>query len=471
MNFVMFANGAVLVFFSVLMALDALVFQDTARDFLGAAVVAFLVGASLCLAVLSRVGDFTSRHTFLLTATVWLSAALVGGLPLYLWSLSFTDAFFEAISGITTTGSTVMSGLDSTPHGILLWRGLLQWMGGIGFIVTGIALLPIMKVGGMQLFRTESSDTGEKELGSATRFAGASFWAYAALTLLCGITYFAGGMTGFEAVVHALTTLSTGGYSTSDASFGHFESPFLQWAGTLFMVLASVPFVWYIRAVVLRQFESEQVRVFLKVMVVAILGLTLWRISTADVPFFEALRYVAFNVASVVSSTGYATADYTTWGAFAAAAFLVLSMVGGCTGSTAGGAKIMRWIILVRSARIILGRMRHPHRIFRLEYEGQKVQDGVLDGVISYLTMFFLTIAVLAVALSFAGLDFTTASSAAITAIANVGPGVGDIIGPAGNFSGLPDSAKWIIGFGMYLGRLEMLTVYVVFTAGYWRNL
>lgn len=471
MNFVMFANGAVMVFFAALMVLDALIFPDTAKAFLSAGAMVFVLGASICFSVLSRVGDFTKRHTFLLTATVWLVAALVGGVPLYVWSLTFTDAFFEAISGITTTGSTVMSGLDSTPHGILLWRGLLQWMGGIGFIVTGIALLPIMKVGGMQLFRTESSDTGDKELGSATRFAAATFWAYAALTLACGITYFIGGMTGFEAVVHALTTLSTGGYSTSDASFGHFESPFLQWAGTVFMILASVPFVWYIRSVYKGRFESEQVRVFLKVLLVAILGLTIWRVASADVPFFEALRYVAFNVASVVSSTGYATTDYTTWGTFAAAAFLVLSMVGGCTGSTAGGAKIMRWIILVRSARIVLARMRHPHRIFSLYYEGRKVQDGVLDGVISYLTLFFLTIAVLAVALSMAGLDFTTAASAAITAIANVGPGVGDIIGPAGNFESLPDSAKWIIGFGMYLGRLEMLTVYVVFTAGYWRSL
>ncbi len=471
MNFVIFANGAILCFFAILMWGDALIFQDTAGVFIRASIIVLLIGSSVCFSVLSRVGDFTRRHTFLLTATVWLTAAVAGALPLYGWSLSFTDAFFESISGITTTGSTVMSGLDSTAHGILFWRGLLQWLGGIGFIVTGIALLPLMKVGGMQLFRTESSDTGEKELGSATRFASASFGVYASITLLCGLVYFAGGMTGFEAVVHALTTLSTGGYSTSDASFGQFESPFLQWAGTLFMVLASVPFVWYIRSVYQRRFESEQVVVFLKVLGLAILGLTLWRVATSNVPFFEALRFVAFNVASVVSSTGYATQDYTTWGSFAVMAFLVLSMLGGCTGSTAGGAKIMRWIILVRSMRLVLGRIRHPHRIFRLDYEGRKVQDGVLDGVISYLTMFFVTIAVIAIALSLAGLDFATAASAAITAIANVGPGVGDIIGPAGNFSTLPDNAKWIIAFAMYLGRLEMLTVFVVLTRGYWRNL
>ncbi len=471
MNFVIFANGAILCFFAVLMWADALFFSETAGMFMRTSIIVLGVGLSVCFSVLSRVGDFTRRHSFLLTTTVWLTAALAGALPLYGWSLSFTDAFFEAISGITTTGSTVMTGLDDTAHGILFWRGLLQWMGGIGFIVTGIALLPLMKVGGMQLFRTESSDTGEKELGSATRFAAASFWAYATLTLICGIVYFAGGMTGFEALVHALTTLSTGGYSTSDSSFGQFESPFLQWAGTLFMVLASVPFVWYIRSVYRGQFESEQVTVFLKTLAIAIVGLTLWRVYTSNVPFFEALRYVAFNVASVVSSTGYATQDYTTWGAFAAMAFLVLSMLGGCTGSTAGGAKIMRWIILVRSARIVLGQLRHPHRIFRLEYEGRKVQDGVLDGVISYLTMFFLTIALLAVALSMVGLDFATAVSAAITAIANVGPGVGDIIGPAGTFQTLPDSAKWIIAFGMYLGRLEMLTVFTVLSVSYWRNL
>ncbi len=471
MNFVIFANGAVLIFTAVLMILDALVFPETRGLFLRAGLGVMAVGGSICLAVYASVGDFTRRHTFLLTATVWLTAALSGSVPLYLWSLGFTDAFFEAISGITTTGSTIMSGLDDTARGILMWRAVLQWLGGIGFIVAGIALLPIMKIGGMQLFRTESSDTGDKELGSATRFAAASFGVYATITVLCGLAYFSGGMSIFDAVLHAFTTLSTGGYSSYDASFGHFTSAYLQWVGTLFMVLASVPFVWYIRAAYHGIFRSEQVVVFLKVLFVAIMALTVWRVSTSDVPFWEALRLVAFNVASVVSSTGYATADYTAWGPFAAAAFLLLSMVGGCTGSTAGGAKIMRWIVFARGTRVLLRRIRYPHGVFSLRYEGRSVAPGVLDGVISYLTLFIVTIAVLAFALAMVGLDLSTAVSGALTAIANVGPGVGPVIGPAGNFSTLPDSAKWIIAFGMYLGRLEMLTVYVLFTATYWRSL
>ncbi len=470
MNFVVFANGAVLIFTSILMALDALIYPDTAAVFLRAALIATIVGVSACLAVASRVADFTRRHTFLLTATVWLTAAVAGALPLFFWSLDFTDAFFEAISGVTTTGSTVMTGLDDTAHGILIWRALLQWLGGIGFIVTGIALLPIMKVGGMQLFRTESSETGEKELGSATRFAAASLWVYATITLICALTYLAGGMSVFDAAVHAMTTLSTGGYSSHDASFGYFDSVFLQWAGTFFMVVASFPFVWHIRAIFHRQFHSEQVIVMLKVLAVAIGVLTLWRVATSDVPFFDALRYVAFNVASVVSSAGYATQDYTTWGPFFVVSFLLLSTVGGCTGSTAGGAKIMRWIILVRSTRMMLKSVRFPSAIIPLRYEGRTVQPGVLDGVISFLTMFFLTIVFIAFTLALIGLDFSTSISAAVSAIGNVGPGVGSIIGPAGNYASLPDAAKWVISAGMYLGRLEMLTVFVLLRPAYWRT-
>ncbi len=470
MNFVLFANGAVLIFAALLMALNALIFQGTGAIFLRASLLTLTVGASICLAVSASLGEMTRRDTFLMTASVWLTAALAGALPLYLWSLGFTDAFFEAMSGITTTGSTVMSGLDTTAHGILMWRAMLQWIGGVGFIVTGIALLPILKVGGMQLFRTESSDTGQKELGSATRFAAATMWAYFGLTLACGVIYHIGGMTPFEATVHAMTTLSTGGYSTSDASFGHFQSPFLQWAATVFMVLASVPFVWYIRAVHQRIFRSEQVVVFLKVLVAAILLLTIWRIQSSSTPPLEALRYVAFNVASVVSSTGYATTDYTTWGPPAVVAFFLLSMVGGCTGSTAGGAKIMRWIIFFRSIRIRLRSIRFPHGIFTMTYEGRKVEPDVLDGVISFLTLFVVTVAVLAFALALTGLDFATATSGALTAIANVGPGVGPIIGPAGNFSSLPDAAKWIVVFGMYAGRLEMLTIFVLLFPVFWRE-
>lgn len=448
----------------------AALYPATRELFLLSALLAGLVGGLVALAVSHRVTDFRSLHTFLLTGSIWITGATAGALPLWLWQLSPTDAFFEAMSGITTTGSTVMSGLDAMAPGILLWRGILQWLGGIGFIVTGIAFLPILRVGGMQLFRTESSERGEKEMASAARFAGATVWIYLALTILCTVVYMAGGMTVFEAVAHALTTVSTGGYSTSDASFGHFDSAFLQWSGTLFMIAGASPFAWYIKGLNRRVFRSEQVQSILAFFVVTIAILTLWRVLTAQTPFLETLRVVAFNVVSVVTTTGYATTDYTTWGPFAVAVFFILTAAGGCTGSTAGGAKTMRWIILFRMIRIQLRMIHSPSGIFRARYEGRALEPDVVSGVMTFFYFYALTVGLLAVALNLYGLDLETSISGALTAVANVGPGVGDTIGPAGNFASLPDGAKLLLCFGMYVGRLEMLTVYVLLTAAFWRE-
>ncbi len=251
-----------------------------------------------------------------------MAAGAVGAVPLFIWGMSFTDAFFEAMSGITTTGSTVMTGLDTTPNGILAWRAVLQWIGGVGFIVTGMALLPILKVGGMQLFRTESSERGEKELVSAARFARATLWIYAIISVTCFVAYLAGGMSVFDAFAHATTTVSSGGYSTSDLSFGKFESAYLQWAGVVFMLSGALPFAWYIRIVSRGRLGSEQVPALIIGLAVAIAVLTIWRVSSSDTPLAEALREVAFNVVSVVTTTGYATTDYTLWGYPAVAALL-----------------------------------------------------------------------------------------------------------------------------------------------------
>ncbi len=470
MRLIVFINGLVLILGAIIMMADGAVFPETSDIFFSAALLSATVGALLCLASYTSFTDIQARETFLLTASVWMTAAAFGMLPLFMWSLSFTDAFFESMSGITTTGSTVMSGLDSTPRGILFWRAILQWLGGIGFIVTGMALLPILKVGGMQLFRTESSDQGEKALKSSTLFAVATATVYMSLTLACMVVYHFGGMGIFDAIIHGLTTLSSGGFSNYDASFGYFTSPFLQWSATFFMACAGLPFAWYILMARKMQFRSEQVRAYLLLLAVAISLLTLWRVLATGAGLSESLRLVAFNVVSAVTTTGYATADYTTWGGTAAVAFFLLTASGGCTGSTAGGAKMMRWIVLVRGVKNRLNRIRYPNGVFPLQYEGQRLQLSVLDGVVSFFIFYFLTIAMLAVALNLIGLDFSTAISGALTSVANVGPGVGPIIGPAGNFSSLPDSAKWVLVFGMYVGRLEMLTVYVLFTRLFWRE-
>jgi trk system potassium uptake protein len=471
LNLVVFFNGIFMLGMGLLMALLGVLYPETRAPFLESGLLASIFGTLMVLSVSHRLTEFSRLHTFLLTASIWITGASAGALPLWLWQMNPMDAFFEAMSGITTTGSTVMVGLDTTSPAILLWRALLQWLGGVGFIVTGIAFLPILRVGGMQLFRTESSERGEKEMSSATRFAANTVWIYLGLTGVCFILYAAGGMSLFEAVAHSLTTVSTGGYSTSDASFGHFESAFLQWTATVFMIAGALPFAWYIRAVNRQVFQSEQIRGILIFFAVSIALLTLWRVITAQTPVLETLRLVAFNVVSVVTTTGYATTDYTTWGPFAVAAFFSLTAVGGCTGSTAGGAKAMRWIILFRVIRLQLRMIRSPSSVFRARYENRPVDADIVTGVMTFFFFYILTVGVLATALGFYGLDVETAVSGALTSVANVGPGVGDTIGPAGNFATLPDGAKLLLCLGMYVGRLEMLTVYVLLTARFWREI
>ncbi|OWY11298.1 MULTISPECIES: TrkH family potassium uptake protein [Thioclava] len=471
MNFVSFINGLTLVFFAALMGIDALLFSDTAKVFALSGALVGALGATISVASRSSFLGLGRLHAFLLTSSVWLTAAIAGAVPLAMWSLTPVDALFEAMSGITTTGSTVMSGLDTTPRGIIMWRALLQAVGGVGFIVTGIALLPILKVGGMQLFRTESSDKGDKELSNTAKFASVTLQIYVALIGLCTLAYLAGGMNFFDAVTHAMTTLSTGGYSGYDASFGHFDSPFLQWTATLFMLLGAFPFAWYIRGIYRRTVRSEQVEAMLLTLGVVIIGLTVWLVWTSGTPPLTALRMVAFNVVSVVTTTGYATTDYTVWGPFAVVAFFILSAVGGCTGSTAGGAKAMRWIVFSKAARAQMKVIRLPRRVVSIKYEGRVIENDVLAGVIAFFVIYMATFLGLTTLLGFFGLDFATATSGALTALANVGPGVGPIIGPAGNFSSLSDPVKIILTFGMYLGRLEILTVLVLFKPEFWREI
>ena len=471
MSFVVFINGLVLIFFAVLMGLNALLFPTTATVFLFSMALVGVPGISLALSSSSSDVGLRRAHTFLLTSTVWFMAAVAGAVPLMIWSMTPTDALFEAMSGITTTGATVLAGLDAMPHGIIMWRAALQAVGGVGFIVTGIAILPLLKVGGMQLFRTESSDKGEKELKSAALFASATLQIYAGLIMLCAFVYLAGGMSGFDAITHAMTTISTGGYSGHDASFGFFRNPFLQWAGTVFMLMGALPFAWYIRVAQGGSFRSEQVGAMVQTLTIVILLLTVWVMARTGLPPLTALRQVSFNVVSVVTTTGYATTDYTLWGPFAVAMFFVLTAVGGCTGSTAGGAKAMRWLLLSRSIKAQVQALHSPHRVVTVRYEGQRVDADVIAGLITFFAVYLATFAVLSFALTFLGLDVTTATSGALTALANVGPGVGAIIGPAGNFASLTSPVKLTLVLGMFLGRLELLTVLVMLTPLFWREI
>jgi len=442
-----------------------------------AASMAFSVVFGVLLVSMSAGGPIalSVRQGFLLTTSSWLILSVVGALPLLFSDLhlSSTDAFFEAISGLTTTGSTVLTGLDRMAPGILLWRGLLQWIGGIGIIVMGLAILPYLRVGGMHLFRMESSDQSEKAMPRIAALASATMIAYAMLSVACASAYYVAGMTGFEAVIHAMTTISTGGYSTSDASLGHFANPAIHWIASLFMVLGSLPFVIYLRAVVEspRAFwQDSQVRHFLCGLMFSVLLLLCWLLMAREVGFMDALRLATFHVVSIVTTTGYATEDYLAWGPFAAVTLFVLTFVGGCTGSTAGGIKTLRFEL----AAVMIGRhlkgLSHPHGVFPMKYRGHTVPAEVTRSAMNFFFVFMLAFAALTLGLSYEGLDMVTALTGAATALANVGPGLGDIIGPVGNFASLPDAAKWMLAFGMLLGRLELFTVLVVVLPGFWRG-
>ncbi len=443
--------------------------------FMASAFVTLFAGGALILTTREKFRALVVRQAFVLTTLAWIMLAGFAALPFAFSNLglSYTDAFFEAMSGITTTGSTVISGLDSAPPGILLWRALLQWLGGIGIIVMAIAVLPMLQVGGMQLFRMESSDASDKAFPRAAQISAATAIIYFVLTVVCAAAMWAAGMTPFEAAAHSMTTIATGGFSTSDASIGHFNSAALDWIIIVFMILGSLPFVLYLAAVrgnPRALWMDTQVRWFFAIVVVAIAMIVIWLVTALDVDTLSAIRLSTFNVISIITGTGYATADYNAWGALPVTAFFFFMFIGGCAGSTSCGIKIFRYQVLFATARIQFRRLWQPHGVFTPLYNRRPIPESVTDAVMSFFFLFALTFGVLALLLTLIGLDFTTAVSGAATAIANVGPALGDIIGPSGTFATLPDSAKWILSAGMLLGRLELLTVLVLFTPAFWRG-
>jgi trk system potassium uptake protein TrkH len=444
--------------------------------FLGAGATTLFIGVSLVLVNRGPgMGELTGRQAFLLTTLVWVVMASFAALPLALsdLDLSIADAVFEAMSGITTTGSTVIVGLDIAPPGILLWRAILQWLGGIGIIVMGVAILPILSVGGMQLVRAESSDLSEKILPRAAQIASAIGMIYLALTLACAALYWYAGMSPFDAAAHAMTTIATGGFSTSDASMAVFGSPAIEWIAVLFMVLGGLPFVLYIQATngnVMALFRDAQVRWFLGIVTLAAATIAAWLWVTVDVRLLTALRQAAFNTVSVITGTGYASVDYGVWGTLPVAALFFLMCVGGCTGSTTGGIKIFRLTVLHAIASNQIARLVRPHGVFIPMFNGRPLPEAAAIAVMAFVFMFALSFSVVAILLSALGLDYLTAMSGALTALANVGPGLGPVIGPSSNFAILPEAAKWLLAAAMLLGRLELLTVLILFTPAFWRG-
>ncbi|WP_093926668.1 TrkH family potassium uptake protein [Sulfitobacter dubius] len=442
--------------------------------FVESALITTLGGGMIALASANGVREgLTIQQTFMLTTGVWLMLPLFGALPFVLGATeaSVTDAMFEAMSGLTTTGATVLTGLEDLPKGLLIWRGILQWLGGVGIVVVAMVFLPELRVGGMQIFKSESFDTFGKILPRAGQIATQISVIYLWLTLACMLSYLALGMTTFDATVHALTTVSTGGFSNYDASFSTFSGP-AEYVAAIFMILAALPFVRYVQLIngnPVALHRDPQVRGFFMTMtfLVVIVFFALRSATTYDSE--RILREAIFNITSIISGTGYASADYMQWGSFAVALFFFIGLIGGCAGSTTCSIKIFRYQLLFASIRAQLRRIRSPHGIFTPRYDGRPVGPDVLSSVMSFFMFFVVSLGLISVALSLTGLDFVTSVSGAAAALANIGPGLGPIIGPAGNFSSLNDTAKWILIIAMWIGRLELMAVYVMFTAKFWR--
>ena len=442
--------------------------------FFESAVFAGFFGVMLLLSTRGPIVSLSTRQAILLTVTSWMIAPAIGAMPLLIAmpGLGVTNAYFEAMSAMTTTGSTVLSGLEDLPAGVLLWRALLQWIGGIGIIVMGIALLPLMRAGGIRLFHLESSERAERVLPRFRNFVVLMLLVYSSLSITCAAGYIFAGMNVFDAVCHAMTTLSTGGFANYDASFGAFANPYAEWIAVLFMTAGSIPFFLYIGALgggYRRITENTQVRVLVFFLAAVTLVVAMWLWVADGVPMLRALRLAAFNVTSIVTTTGYASTDYTTWGALPVGLFFFLTFVGGCTGSTAGGIKILRFQIIWYEMRNTLRTLLSPHAVRRPVPHAPSSEPGAAITSLLFACVFLLTTSTVAVSLELLGLDLITAVTAAATAVANVGPGLGAMIGPAGNFAPLPDAAKWVLAVAMLLGRLELFAVFVLFTRQFWR--
>lgn len=457
------------------MLLDLVDGNPNWQTFAICAAVSIALGGSVSLATTNvDFAQMTVRQAFLLTTSTWVVLPLVGAMPFMLGApdVGLTDAYFEAVSGVTTTGSTVFSGLDDLPRGVNLWRGILQWLGGLGIVIVALIFLPVMRVGGMQFFRAEGFDTLGKVLPRAIDISRGLVIAYIALTLACAATYALLGMDGFAAVVHALTTISTGGFSTTDQSFAAYAGP-AEYAAVIFMILAAVPFVRFIQIVngdpwaLLR---DMQVRAFLRWMSYGVVAIILWQILVLGAPFAPTLRETLFNLVSHTTGTGYTSTDVVAWGGFSFAVLFIFGLIGGCTASTGCSVKVFRYLVLKEALWAEFRRLLRPSIVTAPRLDGRPIERDVIDSVMAFTVLFFLTLGITAVLLTLTGLSTGTAITAAWTSVANIGPAYGPEVTASGSMEAFPSMAKWIMIIAMTLGRLELLAVFVLFTARFWRD-
>ena len=451
------------------------IYNQLDSSFIGAGIITIIFGVLFFLSNLNHDRKLNLQQAFLLTSLSWISIAIFGSLPFIFSSLelSITDAIFESMSGITTTGSTIITNLNDSPKAILFWRAILQWLGGIGIIVMAITLMPIMNVGGMQLFKISTSDKSEKILPKSKEISIRLILIYSGLTFLCAIFYKTFGMNFFDSLTHSMTTIATGGFSNYNESIGYFNSPTIEITSIIFIILGSIPFIAYIKFLSGNKkifISDSQIKSFVKIIIISILILFLY-LFLQNKNFEEiSLRAISFNVISILTGTGYVTKEFDNWGSFSLIFFLILMFIGGCAGSTTCGIKIFRVQILYLFLINQLKKIIYPRGIFIIKYDNNSVDEKFMASIISFIYLYIIIFFIITALLSLSGLDFITSISGAATSISNVGPGLGTVIGPNGSFSLLPDFSKWVLSIGMILGRLELFAILVLFLPSFWRN-
>ncbi len=444
-------------------------------QFFYSSLIIFFIGIILNISFRKKNIKLGIRQAFVLTLASWLIIAVFGSIPFVFCSssLTYTDAFFETVSGITTTGATVITNLNSLSEGILIWRSLLQWFGGIGIIVLAMAILPTLQIGGMQLLHMEHDDPYEKTIPKINRFVLELFFLYVVLSILCGILYFVSGMSGFDSIIHAMTTISTGGFSNHNDSFSYFNSFKIEIVSIIFMIIGSLPFVLYLQFMHKKKYlllRDDQVKLFFIILFIIILLTTLWIHNTKSIDIISSFRMSIFNITSILTGTGYSSSNFSNWGSFGLVIMMIIMFIGGCGGSTTGGIKIFRLQILFRGAISQIKKLTQPHAVLVMRFNGKTVNENTYNSVMGFFFMYIFLFILSAISLSFFDLDFMTSFSAAASAISNVGPGLGNIIGPSGTYFSLNNEAKWILALTMIVGRLEIFTVLVLLSLNFWKN-
>lgn len=450
--------------------------QGTAQVFFGSFLTSALIGLFLWFPVRQVNYDLRLRDGFLIVTLTWVFASLVSALPFVHGPphLSYTDAIFEAVSGLTTTGATVIVGLDDLPASVQFYRQLLQFLGGMGIVILAVAILPMLRIGGTQLFRAESTGpTKDTKLTPRVAHTAKALWGvYFGLTVLCAAAYWAGGMTLFEAINHAMSTVSTGGFSTYDAAFGHWNSPILEWTAVLFMLLGGINFglhfVAWRRASMAVYGGDSELRSFLRIVAAAAVLVTfmIW-VGGDYATFGESFRYATFQVMSSITTTGFAVSGFDQWSGAAPLIVVGVAFIGGCSGSTVGGLKVARVVMVVRQGYREIKQLVHPKAQFLVKMGGRRVSESVVLSVSGFIAIWMLCFVLLMLGMNLSGLDIESSFGAAVATLTNLGPGLGAV---SSNFAEVSDGAVWLGSLGMILGRLEVFSLLVLLTPQFWRE-